>query len=255
MMRIHESLQVHRKKVIVIGVASLILVALIAVYIWMSSQAWQSSEQTVLNRKDAAMTLTKEVLYNGSISNAEREDKLKQLSETKQDDLCKISGLYSWQRSLIGSLEATMKGCESVRSNIATVVTAANTMQRYSSDEKKIIVQLQNLKPVTDKISPADLKKTADTLQRVKDQVAKVSLTTEEGKDLRMLSGDILTAAATSWSAVIAANEKQDRAAYEAETTKLASAYGRFSEISKQSADKYQKHLGTLQTALVSLAK
>jgi hypothetical protein len=255
MMRIHESFQAHRKKVIIISVAGLILVALIAGYVWMSSQAWQSSEQTSVARKTTVITLTKDVLYNGNISNTERATKLKKLSEIKTDDLCKVSGLYSWQRSLIGSLEATMKHCESVRNNIATVVAAANTMQRYSSDEKKIIVQLQNLKPVTDKISTVDLKKTVDTLQRAKDQVTKASLTTEDGKELRTLSVDILTAAATSWNALVTANEKQDRAAYEAETTKLASAYGRFSEVSKQSADKYQKHLGTLQTALVSLAK
>jgi len=254
-MRIHESFQAHRKKILIFSVAGLILIGLIAGYAWMSSKAWQSSERASLARKTTAMTLTKDVLYSASISNAERATKLNRLSEVKTDDLCKISGLYNWQRSLIGSLESAMKQCESLRDTIATVVSKASSMQQYSTDEKKIILQLQNLKPVKDAIAPADLQKAAATLQQVKDQVTKASLISEEGKELRTLSVDILTAGATSWSAVVAANEKQDRAAYEAESTKLAGVYGRFSEISKLSADTYQKQLDALQTALVTLAK
>lgn len=255
MMRIHESFLKHRKKAVILIVLGLILISIVAGYVWMSYRTWQSSEQTYVSRKTDVISLADSILYNGDSSNEDRQKKLQQLSSLSITDLCKIAPLYNWQRSFIGSLEAKIKDCESGRSRIETVIARANNLQRYSSDETKITQQLQKLKPMKDTISSVEIQKMLDTITKIQTNITQASLVSTDGKELRTLSSDILTATSDSWRALMAASEKQDRAGYEAEMIKLAGIYDRFAEISTLSINQYQALLGSLETGFSTISK
>jgi len=253
-MRMHDSFLKNHKKAVIFTTSGIIVILFIAAYAWMSYQTWQSTKDTHKVRKKEVATLTNSVLYNSKLSVSDRQVKLKQLSSVKLDT-CNVPGVYNWQRSIIGSLEALVKDCESSRTATEKVVSKANNLERYSSDEKKITEQLRKLKPVKDTILVAEVKNTLSTIKQSKLEITKASLATQEGKALRTLANDIMTQADTSWTALASASDKQDRAAYEAEVVKLAGIYDRFSEISTLSANTYQTLLNELQAAFASVNK
>ena len=254
MMRMHESFLKNHKKAVILTTSGAIVVVLVAVYAWMSYQTWQSTKDTYTVRKKEVATLANAVLYDPKLSVSDRQVKLKQLSSIKVDT-CHVSVIYSWQRSIIGSLESLIKDCESSRTAIERLVSKANDLERYSNDEKSITQQLQKLKPIKDTILVADIKSTLSTIKQSQLEITRASLATQEGKALRTLANDIMTQADTSWTALLSASDKQDRTAYEAEVVKLAGIYDRFSEISTLSANTYQTLLNELQAAFASANK
>ena len=254
MMHMHESFLKNHKKAVIFATGGAIVILLIAAYTWMSYQTWQSAEDTYTVRKKEVMTLADSVLYDPKLSVSDRQAKLKQLSSVKIDT-CSVPGIYNWQRSIIGSLESLIKDCESSRRATEKVVSKANNLERYSNDEKKITQQLQKLKSVKDTVLVVDIKNTLSTMKQSQLEITRASLATQEGKELRVLANDIMTQADTSWSALVSASDKQDRAAYEAEVIKLAGIYNRFGEISKLSANTYQNLLNELQLAFAPANK
>lgn len=254
-MRIHESFLKHRKRAIILAVIGFAALILIGGYVWMSYLAWQSNDRTVSSSKNEVSTLVDAILYDGNISNDSRHAKIAQLSTKKVTNLCKVSALYSWQRSVIGSLEATLKDCDVNKGRIETVVSQTNSLQRYGSDEKKITQQLGKLKPAKDTLAPTDIQKMLDTVSQVQNQIKSASLASQEGKELRKLSDEILTETISSWTTLKGASEKQDRNAYEAEIVKLSGIYGRFIEVSTLASNTYQKLIASLQLSSNALTK
>jgi hypothetical protein len=246
-MYIHESFFHNHKKMVIFSAVGAFLLVICMGYAWKSYDAWQVMEKNYTIQRQEVSTLTQAVLYDNDLSLSTRQAKLKYLSSVKAENMCKISGFYVWQRFIVGSLESMIKTCESSRSKDKTVVVRANNLQHYMIDERSITKQLQRLESAKELLTLADSTGMLETLKQVSGSIEQTSIVTTEGKELKVLSIDILKAAIDSWAALIQASEKQDRSAYEAELTKLTGIYDRFSEIGKQSTDTYQQLLKSLQ--------
>jgi hypothetical protein len=229
------------KRVLIISGASL-LVAAILVYTWFSAQAWNTASTSTAKASSVLKSSVDTKLATQATpvsTQAALDEILKDYNGALTQGPCELPALYEWQSNLPWLKDQRQK-CLNTSKSSEELATALKNMQTYLKD---ISSSAALLKQATDSTtSTTDYTAAAATWQKVADDK---SLVTEGAfKPIGVKISEVSKAIADAYTALVAANTKQDKAAFNTAEQALKDAYTRLDEI-KSAAN-------TAQAALVT---
>ncbi len=234
--------KLHLSKRTVIISASALLLALLLVYSWMSVQAWNSANTTTAKASSTLKSSVDTKLATKATpvsTQTALDETLKAYNDTLTEGPCQLPALYEWQSNLPWLKDQRQK-CLNTTKSSEELASSLKNMQTFLKD---ITASATLLKQATDSTtSTTDYTAAAATWQKVADDKTLIS----EGafKPIGAKISEVSKAITDAYTALAAANAKQDKTAFNTSEQALKDAYNRLDEI-KSTANAAQEALVT----------
>lgn len=215
------------KRWLLTGGGALLVIAL-ALYIFASAHAWNTANAATAQASSALKTSVDTKLAT-STAPASTQTALDSILKSYNDSLkqgpCELSSLYEWQSNLPWLKDSRQK-CLSTSKSADDLATALKNMQTFLKEEAGTAALVKGPSSVTDDTDYAAMsaawKKVADDKSLVTDDAF---------KPVGVKVIDVSNAISDAYTALAAANTKQDKTAFNNASTALSAAYAQLSDV------------------------
>ena len=159
----------------------------------------------------------------------ERREVVSRLSLNNDTVNCKGSWWYNWQADYLESGRDAKKVCTLTLEKITTLQRSLGALNQYFTEEESIVLVLQTLR--IDASQPDWQVKAKQSIAKAKQDLAKDSFKSDDGKKVLAEAQARVGALEVSWAKLDAASEKQDKTTYMASLAELKQAYADMTSI------------------------
>lgn len=222
------------KRVVIIG-SAILLVAVCAVYVWASVQAWNTTSATT---EQASANLKKSVDDTLATENVPESTQValyevvKSYNDALVEGPCELPVLYEWQSNLPW-LKDTRQQCLDTAQSADELAKALISLQTFLTDEAASTTLIKQATGAT--ATPTDYTSAASTWQKVADD--KTLVTEDAFKPIGEKVIEVSKAIADAYTALAKANTAEDKAAFDAAKKALDEAYARLNEVKTVSSE------------------
>jgi hypothetical protein len=216
------------KRIVIIS-SIVVVTAALVVYVLASVQAWNTTNATTTQassnlKKSVDTKLATETAP--ASTQAALDSILKSYTDTLKKGPCELPSLYEWQSNLPWLKDGRQK-CLVTSHSSEQLAVALGNMQTFLKNEAAAAVLIKQATEST--ASTTDYTAAAATWQKVADD--KSLVTQDAFKPVGANITEVSTAVAQAYTALAAANTKQDKTAFNDGEKALTSAYARFTEV------------------------
>ena len=240
------------KRLLVIAIVSMLLVAGTGVYTWQSISAWKAYETRLKNEQKELTRLKDDSLDGGGDS--ERLVAIRALDDkiAKRSELCTMNGAYAWQATVIPVLKNVVNECKTKVAQLDVIAGPLSALRQYLDVGEKVRSVVATLAPgeiLTDKNwTDKGLKRT----EHVKRELSGLSVN-GDGAGLKSEAIKYADNLVTAWKSLVKANDAKDKTGFLTASAAVAAAYADFSGLADSSDEVIQQKVTELTTAAKGL--
>jgi hypothetical protein len=247
------TLKTMSKKQVAIISVTILAVAVLSTYTYVSVSAWNDIGARVKVEQATTARLTKIFFAdNDGASSQSRKGAIETLSQDTPLE-CEPGWLIGWQSAFIGGARATVEKCNAFVAKQELVRSKTKNIANFYDDERKLADILSSLAVDKKKLAPSLYKPTSVTVSEVINGLESAQFTNQKFVGIKSEALSRLEPIETTWSALIKAHESKNRAKYDKATMKLSDAYKQVNSISKVVSTAYAEEVKELAGATDNL--
>lgn len=221
------------KRIVIIG-SIFIVVAAITVYVLASMQAWNAANTTTAQAStDLKQSVDSKLATETPPESTQVaiEQILKSYNDTLSKGPCELSALFEWQSNLPW-LKDSRQECLNTAKSAAELATTLTTLQTFykQTDAAALLLKQASESTATTK----DYTAAALSWQKIAEDKSLSTKDAFEPVGAKIIS--ISDAISSAYTALAAANGKEDKAAFDAAKQTLADAYAQLGDVHTASA-------------------
>lgn len=232
----------HRWRVVLIAGGSIAFIVAGA-YLWGSIATWRTLETTTteraqaVNQRIAALAQQRHTLEDLRVTT---EDIAKQA-----DQLCDMPAIIAWQRHLHQSLQDRLDHCDNERVTMQSTIEALQTISDRIESEQQLADGVANIQQQLADLPEHEYQQRKEVWEPFVHQVEELSLHASlktTAAALTVATTDIIA----GYTALIAADEAQDRAAFDAAVEATKKGYSKLGDMQNTSVESFTTLLDAL---------